>query len=63
MSIFRWAYKPEKCEGDFCPGDCDYCRKAEEDICQTCLRGSEGYCFMYEKYTEKTHCDLYIRGE
>ena len=30
MSIFRWAYDEEKCEGDFCCGDCDYCRKAEQ---------------------------------
>ena len=30
MSIFRWAYDEKKCEGDICPGDCDYCRKAEQ---------------------------------
>lgn len=27
----HWAYKPEKCDGDFCPQDCDRCRKANED--------------------------------
>lgn len=24
-----WAYTPEKCDGDYCPGDCDYCHKVE----------------------------------
>jgi len=24
-----WAYDPEKCDGDYCPLDCDKCRKAE----------------------------------
>jgi hypothetical protein len=31
MSVDKWAYSPEKCEGDFCPGDCDICNKAEAD--------------------------------
>ena len=30
MSVHRWAYTPEKCDGDYCPGDCDYCQKADE---------------------------------
>jgi hypothetical protein len=30
MSVSKWAYSPEKCDGDFCPGDCDKCGKAEE---------------------------------
>jgi len=30
MSVSKWAYKPEKCDGDFCPGDCDICGKADE---------------------------------
>lgn len=25
MSVNKWAYEPEICDGDFCPGDCDYC--------------------------------------
>ena len=24
-----WAYSPEKCDGDYCPGDCDNCYKVE----------------------------------
>ncbi len=25
MSVSLWAYEPEKCDGDFCPGECDIC--------------------------------------
>ena len=32
MSVSKWAYTPEKCDGDFCPGDCDYCSKAYGDV-------------------------------
>lgn len=31
MSGDRWRYSPEKCDGDFCPGDCDRCPKCWED--------------------------------
>jgi len=31
MSVSKWAYTPEKCDGDYCPGDCDNCSKANED--------------------------------
>lgn len=30
MSISKWAYDPDKCDGDYCCGDCDYCPKGEE---------------------------------
>lgn len=30
MSVSKWAYEPEKCDGDFCPGDCDGCFKKDE---------------------------------
>ena len=29
MSVHRWAYDPDKCEGNFCPGDCDCCEKVD----------------------------------
>ena len=29
ISIKLWSYSPEKCEGDFCPNDCDRCGKAD----------------------------------
>lgn len=30
MSVSKWAYEPKKCDGDYCPGDCDLCDKSEE---------------------------------
>jgi len=30
MSVSLWAYCPAYCDGDFCPGDCDHCHKADE---------------------------------
>ena len=30
MSCSLWAYTPEKCDGDYCAGDCDICNKADE---------------------------------
>lgn len=26
MSVSKWAYEPDKCDGDYCVGDCDFCR-------------------------------------
>lgn len=31
MSVSKWAYSPDKCDGNLCPGDCDNCSKAEEE--------------------------------
>ena len=31
MSCSKWSYTPERCDGDFCVGDCDYCSKADID--------------------------------
>ena len=31
MSGSKWRYSPEKCDGDFCPGECDNCPKCWED--------------------------------
>lgn len=30
MSVSKWAYTPEKCDGDICVGDCDLCPKKDE---------------------------------
>ena len=30
MSVSKWAYNPDVCDGEPCVGDCDYCRIAEE---------------------------------
>ena len=31
MSVSKWAYTPEKCDGKPCCGDCDYCPLKYED--------------------------------
>lgn len=30
MGVHTWSYEPEKCDGDFCPCDCDVCPKAHD---------------------------------
>ena len=30
MSVSKWAWR-QACDGDYCPGDCDKCPKAEEE--------------------------------
>lgn len=30
MSVSKWAYDPNKCEGQMCVGDCDICSKKDE---------------------------------
>ena len=29
MSVSKWAYESDKCDGGYCIGDCDKCMKAE----------------------------------
>lgn len=31
MSVSKWNYDPERCDYDYCPGDCDFCHKSEEE--------------------------------
>ena len=31
VSVDKWAYSPEKCDYEYCVGDCDRCPLAEED--------------------------------
>lgn len=30
MSVSKWAYEPEKCDGQPCIGDCDLCNRKEK---------------------------------
>ena len=30
MSVSLWSYIPSRCDGEPCPGDCDYCLRAME---------------------------------
>ena len=34
MSVSRWAYLPERCDGEACPGDCDLCSKAMDNVAE-----------------------------
>ena len=37
MSVSKWAYTPEKCDGDICVGDCDFCPKKDVEYrCPNC---------------------------
>lgn len=40
MSVSKWAYIPAKCDGDFCPGDCDVCSKAKDNV--ALMEGEDG---------------------
>lgn len=31
MSVSKWAYEPDKCDGESCVGDCDLCDKKWEN--------------------------------
>ena len=44
----KWAYTPENCDGDFCPGDCDNCNKAELEI------------NLYDEVETHTNCTVQI---
>lgn len=60
MSASKYAYIPSKCDGDYCPGDCDGCRKEclcppgmnEENDCAPCSEICEECWAEYRK--EKT---------
>ena len=30
MSVSKWSYDPTKCDGHYCPGECDLCSLTEE---------------------------------
>ena len=32
MASWAWAYESEKCDGDFCPHDCDHCEKSDYSL-------------------------------
>lgn len=47
MSVSKWAYIPERCDGEPCPGDCDVCSKAEEcppNVSDEECMGMDGGC-------------------
>ena len=32
MSVSKWAYEPEACDGSYCCGECDICPKVDEAL-------------------------------
>lgn len=48
MSVSLWAYSPEKCDGDFCCGDCDLCNKV--DVVSICRCKD---CKYSKEYSDK----------
>ncbi len=43
MSVSKWAYRPDKCDGQPCPGDCDYCDVSWEDEIEDFSELQEGF--------------------
>ena len=35
MSVSKWAYDPDKCDGICCCGDCDFCERRDIEIDET----------------------------
>ena len=50
MSVSKWAYTPEVCDGGGCPGDCDLCDKPKnmEDV----VIYPDDYCSYGERAEE-----------
>lgn len=48
MSSNLWLYSPARCDGDFCPKDCDHCEKGKEqdDLISraAAIDVASGYC-------------------
>jgi len=44
MSCDKWAYDPERCNDQICPGDCDFCDiwKDEDEEEQEILAARKG---------------------
>ena len=53
MSVSKWAYTPEKCDGDYCIGDCDLCIKAEDDSLNAGCHYDSMKDYMIEKAIEE----------
>ena len=71
MSVSKWSYDPEKCDYDYCVGDCDYCHKADDDgeevsveeliRCKDCIRIQ--YCNFTQQQGLNGYCSFGERRE
>lgn len=30
MSVSKWNYDPDRCDGHYCPGDCWWCKRSPD---------------------------------
>ena len=55
MSCSKWAYTPQKCDGDYCIGECDLCGKRDIDVtvhCEDCKYSRfEGVDYICDKHS------------
>ena len=56
MSISKWAYVPERCDGDVCCGDCDYCPKTNGNMA---ILNHQRLCNQCQHYREKEETGIY----
>ena len=57
MSVRKWVFVPQKCVGDLCIGDCDFCPKADIP-CETCKHAE----LDYEEYYGTTDKQWFVSG-
>lgn len=56
MSVSLWAYQPDKCDGNVCPGDCDSCGKADKEADKDdCVKRAAVIAILEERYRLRTH--------
>lgn len=56
MSVSLWAYQPDKCDGNVCPGDCDSCGKADKESDKDdCVKRAAVIAILEERYRLRTH--------
>ena len=54
MSVSKWAYEPEICDGDICSGECDHCPKKYNAVYRKERRQQhEDFRVQIEKYKNK----------
>lgn len=68
MSVSKWAYTPEVCDGGGCPGDCDLCDKPknmeDEDDTTDYIKREDAvaYPLSWEHYDKKNGNRHFIAG-
>ena len=73
MSVSKWAYTPEVCDGEGCPGDCDLCDKPKNmededdeeypvEECKNCRRFNKAEMKQRNHLYCLLKCDPYGRA-